>query len=569
MTVERCYFHEPRGRANSWYYSHPAGPEGVMMAHAAGSTVIRWNDFIGSDDHRWNDAVEGRGNFSHDGGFNRTGDVYGNFMTYCNDDCVEMDGGQRNVRNFDNRYEGALCGVSVQGCMVGPSYVYRNLFSGMCGEFGEAGQTLKVGGGQHGPDAEVFSEKNVFWGKGTGVMMLTNLTLVSSGNVFCGKQKIGQIRYLKWPTTNSSTEGDVTKEIEERDLDAAYPIRPMSLMLDGARFSGFKVKGGACEPSALTVRVRSKGRASRFRIVKNDEFGWLRVSPAEGEVPADGEVTLEYNEGAEFPGLNLVGNPLADDAYIGRGYYRMNRDTREGLIPAGADESIDAMEGIFVIAEEDGETMTFSTTPTFKLRTKLILNLQSSSATLIDRAIVNFENSQELPKIEILSRNSKIYFQKESHDLATLNAGDMGEIPVCFKAVKNGNYTLSFKSEEVTFTYLHLIDNKTGNDVNLLETPYYSFDATTSDYESRFRLVFATGSSVDGGNFGFVNSSGNFCIFGIEGEATVQVVDILGHMLSSETFSGSYEKKLNVAPGVYMLRLIQGKDVKVQKTVIK
>ena len=288
-----------------------------------------------------------------------------------------------------------------------------------------------------------------------------------------------------------------------------------------------------------------------------------------GTPNTDGEVTLEYNEGAEFPGLNLVGNPLADDAYIGRGYYRMNRDTREGLVPAGATESIDAMEGIFVIAEEDGETMTFSTTPTFKLRTKLILNLQSSSATLIDRAIVNFENSQELPKIEILNSNSKIYFQKESHDLATLNAGDMGEIPVCFKAVKNGNYTLSFKSEEVTFTYLHLIDNKTGNDVNLLETPYYSFDATTADYESRFRLVFATGSSVDGGNFGFVNSSGNFCIFGIEGEATVQVVDILGHMLSSETFSGSYEKKLNVAPGVYMLRLIQGKDVKVQKTVIK
>ena len=288
-----------------------------------------------------------------------------------------------------------------------------------------------------------------------------------------------------------------------------------------------------------------------------------------GTPNTDGEVTLEYNEEAEFPGLNLVGNPLADDAYIGRGYYRMNRDTREGLVPAGADESIDAMEGIFVIAEEDGETMTFSTTPTLKLRTKLILNLQSSSATLIDRAIVNFENSQELPKIEILNSNSKIYFQKESHDLATLNAGDMGEIPVCFKAVKDGNYSLSFKSEEVTFTYLHLIDNKTGNDVNLLETPYYSFDATTTDYESRFRLVFATGSSVDGGNFGFVNSSGNFCIFGVEGEATVQVVDILGHMLSSETFSGSYEKKLNVAPGVYMLRLIQGKDVKVQKTVIK
>ena len=280
-------------------------------------------------------------------------------------------------------------------------------------------------------------------------------------------------------------------------------------------------------------------------------------------------VQLEWKDWVEFPGLNLVGNPLAEEAYIERAYYRMNPDTRDGLIPAGTDEPVGVMEGIFVVATEDGETLNFYNHPNSKFKTQLILNLSSNSPVVIDRAIVNFEDNQELPKIEILNRNSKIYFQKENHDLATVNSDDMGEIPFCFKAVKNGNYSLSFNSEEVTFTYLHLIDNKTGNDVNLLETPYYSFDATTSDYESRFRLVFATGSSVDGGNFGFVNSSGNFCIFGIEGEATVQVVDILGHMLSSETFSGNYEKKLNVAPGVYMLRLIQGNDVKVQKTVIK
>jgi len=40
-------------------------------------------------------------------------------------------------------------------------------------------------------------------------------------------------------------------------------------------------------------------------------------------------------------------------------------------------------------------------------------------------------------------------------------------------------------------------------------------------------------------------------------------------MVSSNTFSGSYEQKLNVAPGVYMIRLINGNDVKVQKIVVK
>jgi hypothetical protein len=81
--------------------------------------------------------------------------------------------------------------------------------------------------------------------------------------------------------------------------------------------------------------------------------------------------------------------------------------------------------------------------------------------------------------------------------------------------------------------------------------------------------VFATGSSVDGDSFAFINGMGNLCIFGIEGEATVQVMDALGHMVSSNTFSGSFEQKLNVAPGVYMIRLINGNDVKVQKIVIR
>jgi hypothetical protein len=71
VVVERCFIHDPRGRANSWFYSHPAGPEAVVLQSPDHSTVIRWNDFVGSDAHRWNDAVEGRGNFSHDGGFNR------------------------------------------------------------------------------------------------------------------------------------------------------------------------------------------------------------------------------------------------------------------------------------------------------------------------------------------------------------------------------------------------------------------------------------------------------------------------------------------------------------------
>ena len=101
----------------------------------------------------------------------------------------------------------------------------------------------------------------------------------------------------------------------------------------------------------------------------------------------------------------------------------------------------------------------------------------------------------------------------------------------------------------------------------------YTFTAKTTDYESRFRLVFVAdiedGSSTGSETFGFINASGNLTLFGIEGKATLQVIDMMGHVLSSETFSGNYEKKLNVAPGVYVLRLVNGDDVKTQKIVVR
>ena len=50
-----------------------------------------------------------------------------------------------------------------------------------------------------------------------------------------------------------------------------------------------------------------------------------------------------------------------------------------------------------------------------------------------------------------------------------------------------------------------------------------------------------------------------------EGEATLQVIDINGRILSCETISGSVSKAIDVAPGFYVLKL----NDKVQKIVIR
>ena len=281
----------------------------------------------------------------------------------------------------------------------------------------------------------------------------------------------------------------------------------------------------------------------------------------------DYDVTLTKGSSLNWKGWNLVGNSFTEAVNVSRPFYKMNT-YGDGFETCNEGGQVNPMEGIFVEATEDGEVMTFSLTAGKKEQPSLAVTLRSGNHDL-DNAIVNFEQALQLHKMQFRQGSSQIYITMDDNDYAVVNAESMGELPVSFKAERNGNYNLSFNAEAVSFTYLHLIDNMTGADVDLLKTPSYSFDANVNDYASRFRLVFATGSSETESTFGFVNASGNLCIFGIEGDATLQVFDVTGRMLSSEQFEGSYEKQLNVAPGVYVMRLLNGENVRTQKIVIR
>jgi hypothetical protein len=185
---------------------------------------------------------------------------------------------------------------------------------------------------------------------------------------------------------------------------------------------------------------------------------------------------------------------------------------------------------------------------------------------MLDRARIRFGEGEGLQKFQFNPNHTKVYIPQDGSDYAVVYADGAGTIPVNFKAQDNGRYTLDFSTEDVGFNYLHLIDNMNGNDVDLLQTPYYAFDAKSTDFASRFTLVFATGNDNDD-TFAFFNNG--VWIINNDGVATLQVVDALGRMLSSENISGSTSKAINVAPGVYMLRLINGDKAKVQKIVVK
>ena len=304
------------------------------------------------------------------------------------------------------------------------------------------------------------------------------------------------------------------------------------------------------------------------------------------------EVDLVYDADASFAGWNLVGNPFPVSAYASRSYYTMNEEgtTIEPNMVSSA-TAIPACTGVMVMAEAEGETVVFSTEAPEASTNQGCLQIALSQAvelvetptrkqdgpstgsgTLHDKAIVSFNAGDRLEKFVFNKENAVISIPQGGKELAIACSDKQGEMPLNFKATKNGEYTLTIHPEAVELEYLHLIDNLTGADVDLLALRQaqgpasYTFTAKTTDYASRFRLVFsASGDACEPiGNFAFI-SNGNIIV---NGEGMLQVVDVTGRVVRCS--DGVHTVSTNgMTPGIYVLRLINGNDVKVQKVVVR
>ena len=280
----------------------------------------------------------------------------------------------------------------------------------------------------------------------------------------------------------------------------------------------------------------------------------------------NGTIDLDYDANAEFPGFNLIGNPFGTNANLDLPYYRLNSDG-SALNTSTESTQVFVMEGVFVEATSAIRTATFS--PAAKRVSQLNVKVTRNRGAVLDNAIIRFDNGAVLGKFQLNPNSTKLYITEGNQDFAVVRSNNEGEMPVSFKAAENGNYTLSVEAENVEASYLHLIDNMTGADVDLLATPSYSFDARTTDHENRFRLVFNANGVEENTMSNFAYFNGSSWTVNNMGEATLQVVDVMGRVLSTETISGNTEVNLNQAAGVYMLRLVNGNDVKMQKVVVK
>ena len=313
--------------------------------------------------------------------------------------------------------------------------------------------------------------------------------------------------------------------------------------------------------------------------------GYLYAKSSNVTLPFTGTIKPFTTEGnanrvALADGWNLVGNPYTHNVYSSKSYYTITTDNEknENVITAVTSVSTPIAPCTGIVVNSIGENYVEFTKPNANMSTgnngdiQMILLQQANNrgnANTLDNAIVSFNEDNELPKFYFGNQNANLYIPQGTEEYAIAYSNSQGEMPVNFRANENGQYTLTVNPENTKMNYLHLIDNMTGTDIDLLVTPSYTFNAKMTEYESRFKLVFACGNANDDDEtFAFI-SNGNIIITADVEDATLQVIDVMGRVIVTRQGDASGNVSTNgMTPGTYVLRLIQGDKVRTQKIVI-
>ena len=336
-------------------------------------------------------------------------------------------------------------------------------------------------------------------------------------------------------------------------------------------------------PTAQKEWENFKNQEGHPDFTLNNGVGYLYANNVQTTLGFTGELK-PYSEadGANQvdlgAGWNLVGNPFACNVFASQPFYKMNETNTGMTAELPTTTAIVPCEGIIVKTTEAGNVAFTKDAPQQSAHPGNIqialaeANNTRGAATALDNAIVSFDEGSQLGKFYFGEQSANIYLPQGGEAYAIAYSDKQGEMPLNFKANENGTYTLTINPEGVEVGYLHLIDNMTGADIDLLALRQaqgpasYTFQAKTTDYESRFRLVFSNcGDAIgDNGTFAFI-SNGNIIV---DGEGVLQIVDVMGRVILCRD-AARHVSTSGMTPGVYVLRLINGNDVKTQKIVVR
>ena len=275
-----------------------------------------------------------------------------------------------------------------------------------------------------------------------------------------------------------------------------------------------------------------------------------------------------------FKGFNLIGNPFTHDVYKGVAisndyleakYYILNIDGTWTLKEDS--EAIPSGTGILVQAKETAGgknvvmTNTSASAKSEAGNDNIWFTIKNNEFS--DVACVEFKDGRGLNKMAHYNEKAPmLYIRYDGERFASVDMPvDTKNINLCFKAQNMGYNTLSFMPNG-EFSYLHLIDRLTGNDVDMLLEGEYSFIASPKDNENRFLVVLYPQENKEtlDGSFAFQN--GNDII--VNGNGELQIFDVMGRLIATRRINGVETVNVSMT-GVYIFKL----NEKTQKIVIQ
>ena len=277
-------------------------------------------------------------------------------------------------------------------------------------------------------------------------------------------------------------------------------------------------------------------------------------------------------------GFHLIGNPYPHNIYKGTGTAILNTYLEDGfytLLPdgtwsAGLDntDAIKPCQAILVQAKNTAadETLVIKkvTTSGSAKEAEKTIRFSVSNSQYEDVAYAIFKDGGGLNKIDHQNDEiQKLYINKDGSDFAVADIDDVTKaFNLNIKVVTTGRYTLKVNADG-DFSYLHLLDRYSGNDVDLLVDGDYEFVAAPSDNANRFivRLEYSEGSETSDV---FAYQNGDEII--VTGDGILQVYDVMGRMIATKYVNGRETQNFVSLPtGVYIFKL----NGKTQKIVIK
>ena len=330
----------------------------------------------------------------------------------------------------------------------------------------------------------------------------------------------------------------------------------------------------------------------------------------------DDAITVPITRAGEhLTGYNFLGNPyqsyLDFVAFANENKYIWSDDSHKGYIiydgarsgfvcfgydPTGqypsqgsmtADMYINMHQGFMVISDGVANEAVFKNTmrannqtphfrdeqPTFPVVNLIVTDAEGlNDITVVE---VNRPVDGGVRKLtELRNGDATMYVHYNNADLGlAFIEGTPEYVPLWFKAAEDGVFTMTWSTANANFGYLHLVDNQTGVDYDMLTNDHYTFVASTTDAKARFRLVFSAlgigeePATEQGENFAFV--SGDELV--VNGTGELSLIDLNGRVLATQHVSGQQTHIAipRVAVGMYMLRLSNATGTKIQKIVIR